>query len=106
MKFKVGKTYVVTETFITPTVTGHEVGGSWDGGRVVELDPGNKFTIVERQKSSPNGLSDKKHTGWFVAKMNHKLWFESQENPGGKFSWEGQLYVRNDAHGKNVKEKE
>ena len=105
MKFELGKSYVVRDSFITPTVNGHEVGGSWEGGRVVELDSGNEFTIVEKQKSSPNGLSDKEYTGWFVAQMNHKLWFESQENPGGRFSWEGQLYVRSDAHGKSVREK-
>jgi hypothetical protein len=93
LKFEICKTYVVTESFATSVLNDHEVGGSWSDGRIVPLDPGNKFTIISHKDDG---------SGWSMAQMDHKLWFESQENPGGSFSWKGQFYVRGDAHGKKV----
>lgn len=93
--FRVGRTYVVTEQFTTPTLNGHEVGGSWEGGRAVELDPGNRFKIIGEQGND---------SGWHIAEMAHNLRFASREFPGKAFTWKGQFYVRADCHRVRVKE--
>ena len=93
--FRVGRTYVVTEQFTTPTLNGHEVGGSWEGGRVVELDPGNRFKIIGEQGDD---------SGWHIAEIAHNLRFASREFPGKAFTWKGQFYVRADCHRVRVKE--
>ena len=93
MSFKNGKSYVVTESFITSVLNDHEVGGSWETGRVVPLDPGNHFTV----ESGPN------EAGWSVAQMDEPLYFESKERPGDSLVvWKGKFYVRNDAHFKKT----
>ena len=85
MSFKNGKSYVVTESFITSVLNDHEVGGSWETGRVVPLDPGNHFTV----ESGPNAA------GWFVAQMDEDLYFEDN------IVWMGKFYIR-DVHFKYV----
>ena len=93
MMFEVGKSYEVTESFLTPVLNGHEIGGVWSEHASVPLDPGNRFTVIGGEP-----------TGWSIAEMNHNLWFASNENPGGSFSCKGKFSVRSDCHLKTVKE--
>ena len=91
-ELKIGTAYRVTESFTTPVLDGHEIGGGWSEHSSVGLDPGEEFTVVGE------GSND----SWLTAEMNHALRF----NVGtvAEITWKGRFYVSESLHGDKIEE--
>lgn len=93
-RFMLGRSYVVTETFRTTVLNGHEVLGIWSEHASVELDPGDEFKIISMPEEDSH---------WFTAEMTHNLYHASLERPGTRVPWKGQFYLIEEIHRKHVK---
>lgn len=93
-KLKKNAAYRVTESFTTPVMEGHEIGGVWSEHSSVALDPGEEFTVVGEAASG----------GWMVAKMNHPLLFNI--NTVAEINWKGEFYISPEFSGTKIEEVE
>lgn len=98
-ELKIGTAYRVSESFTTPVLDGHEIGGVWSEHSSVDLDPGEKFTVVNGRWRSPK--EEYRGSHWFIAEMNHPLRFEVG---GTALEWRGRFYISGSLHGDKIEE--
>ena len=98
-ELKLGTTYRVTESFTTPVLDGHEIGGVWSEHASVALDPGEEFRVVNGRWRSPK--EEYRGSHWLIAEMKHPLRFEIE---GDRVTWKGRFYVSESLHGDKIEE--